>query len=149
MDDKPLSILIVGDLVPTKTNEELFVKGEMSSLLGETLNELFQKADVSSVNLECPLTTSDTPIAKCGPNLRALPETIKGIKALRPTVIGLANNHISDYGEKGLSDTLSLLSDNDIPYVGVGNSLEEATKSIMLVRKRVGGWGWIVVLSKD
>jgi len=138
LNNTPLSILIAGDLVPTKTNEGLFVKGEMSSLLGDTLNELFQKADVSSVNLECPLTTNDTPIAKCGPNLRALPETIKGIKALNPTVIGLANNHILDYGEKGLLDTLSLLSDNDIPYVGVGKNLKDAAQSIHVVEKK--GW---------
>ncbi len=138
LNDKPLSILIAGDLVPTKTNQELFVKGGMSSLLGDALNELFQKADVSSVNLECPLTTSDTPIAKCGPNLRALPETIKGIKALNPTVIGLANNHILDYGEKGLLDTLSLLSDYDIPYVGVGKNLKDAAQSIHIVEEK--GW---------
>ena len=76
-----------GDLVPTKVNEELFVKGDTSSLVGDSLNELVEKADISSVNLECPLSTSDTPIDNCGPNLRALPETIEGIKALNTTVV--------------------------------------------------------------
>lgn len=136
MNNTKLSILIAGDMVPTKVNEELFVKGDTSSLVGDSLNELVEKADIYSINLECPLTTSDIPIDKCGPNLRTLPETIKGIKALHPTVVGLANNHIMDYGEKGLSDTISLLSCNGIPYVGVGNSLEEAVKSIHIVEKK-------------
>ena len=136
MKSNTISILIAGDLVPTITNEDLFVKGDTSSLMCDSLNELFQKADVFSFNLECPLTTSDTPIAKCGPNLRALPETIKGIKALSPSVIGLANNHIMDYGENGLSDTLSLLSDNDIPYVGVGKNLKESAQSIHIVEEK-------------
>lgn len=138
LNDTTFSILIAGDMVPTQSNQELFVKGDMSSLLGDSLYEAFQKADISSLNLECPLTTSDTPIEKNGPNLRALPETINGIKALNPTVVGLSNNHILDYGEKGLSDTLSLLSENGIPFVGVGNNLSEAVQSIHVVEKK--GW---------
>ncbi len=71
-------------------------------------------------------------------NLRALPETIKGIKELNLTIVGLANNHILDYGEKGLSDTLSLLSENGIPCVGVGNNLKEAAQSIHVFEEK--GW---------
>jgi poly-gamma-glutamate synthesis protein (capsule biosynthesis protein) len=138
LNDTTLSILIAGDMVPTKSNEEQFVKGDMSSLLGNSLYEIFQRADITSVNLECPLTSSETPIEKNGPNLRSLPETIKGIKALNPTIVGLANNHILDYGEKGLSDTLSLLSENGIPCVGVGNNLKEAAQSIHVVEEK--GW---------
>jgi len=138
MNDSKLSIIIAGDMVPTRSNERLFIDGNMSSLLGDSLHTIFQEADIVSINLECPLTVSDTPIEKCGPNLRALPETLKGIKALNPSVVGLANNHIMDFGEKGLSDTVSLLSCNGIPYIGVGNSLEEAVKSIHIVEKK--GW---------
>ena len=54
LNNTDLSILIAGDMVSTINNEELFVKGDMSSLVGDSLNELFQKADVFSVNLECP-----------------------------------------------------------------------------------------------
>ena len=79
MNDSKLSILIAGDMVPTKSNEQLFIDGNMSSLIGDSLHTIFQEADIVSVNLECPLTVSDTPIEKCGPNLRALPETLKGI----------------------------------------------------------------------
>nr|WP_319520912.1 CapA family protein [uncultured Sphaerochaeta sp.] len=138
MSDKELSILIAGDIVPTKTNEQLFIDGNMSSLLGESLLEIFKNADITSVNLECPLTTSEVPIDKNGPNLQALPETINGIKALNPTVVGLANNHILDYGEKGLEDTLSLLENYEISYVGVGNNLEEVARSVHVVEEK--GW---------
>ncbi len=138
MNDTTLSILIAGDMVPTKSNEDHFIKGDISSLLGNSMYETFQRADISSVNLECPLTSSETPIEKNGPNLRALPETIKGIKELNLTIVGLANNHILDYGEKGLSDTLSLLSENGIPCVGVGNNLKEAAQSIHVFEEK--GW---------
>jgi len=133
-----ISLLIAGDMVPTKSNEGFFIEGDVSSLVSDSLYEIFLKTDISSVNLECPLTTRNTPINKIGPSLRALPDAIKGIKALNPTVVGLANNHILDYGVKGLSDTLSLLSENGIPYIGVGDNLSEAVQSIHVVEKK--GW---------
>lgn len=136
MNDSKLSILIAGDMVPTKSNERLFIDGNMSSLLGDSLHTIFQEADIVSVNLECPLTVSDTPIEKCGPNLRALPETLKGIKALNSSVVGLANNHIMDFGEEGLAATLKLLEKHNLPFVGVGSNLEEASKSLHIIEKK-------------
>jgi len=59
MNDSKLSILIAGDMVPTKSNERLFIDGNMSSLFGDSLHTIFQEADIVSVNLECPLTVSD------------------------------------------------------------------------------------------
>ena len=85
------------------------------------------------INLECPLTDSDISIEKNGPNLKAILETITGIKALNPSVVGLANNHIMDFGEKGLLGTLNILSQNQIPYIGVGKNQEEASISIHIV----------------
>ncbi len=73
MNDTTLSILIAGDMVPTKSNEDHFIKGDISSLLGNSMYETFQRADISSVNLECPLTSSETPIEKNGPKLTSSP----------------------------------------------------------------------------
>lgn len=50
-------------------------------------------------NLEVPLTDKEEPIPKCGPNLVTHIITINGIKALNPSLIALANNHILDQGE--------------------------------------------------
>lgn len=138
MNDTNISILIAGDMVPTMSNEHLFISGDISSLIGKSLYDAFQKADISSVNLECALTKSTAPIEKNGPNLKASPEAINGIKALNPSIVGLANNHIMDFGEKGLSDTLENLRDQKLSYIGVGRNLEEATQSIHIIEKK--GW---------
>lgn len=125
-------------MVPTLSNEHLFISGDISSLIGKSLYDAFQNADISSVNLECALTKSTAPIEKNGPNLKASPEAINGIKALNPSIVGLANNHIMDFGEKGLSDTLENLRDQKLSYIGVGRNLEEATQSIHIIEKK--GW---------
>lgn len=136
-----ISILISGDVVPKPSNEHLFISGDVDALVGKNIQQLFSDSDFSSINLECALTITDSPILKCGPNLKSHPEAIKGIKALNPSLIGLANNHILDFGEEGLNDTLRTLVEHDLPYIGVGKNLREASFSLHVVEKgglRVG-----------
>lgn len=45
-------------------------------------------------------------------------------------IVSLANNHSSDYGEISLLDTLETLEGINMPYVGAGRSLEEASRTI-------------------
>ncbi len=141
MSNPSISILISGDVVPKPSNEHLFISGDADALVGSKIQELFSASDFSSINLECALTTTDNPILKCGPNLKAHPDAINGIKALNPSLIGLANNHIMDFGNEGLDDTLRILGDHNLPFIGVGQNLEEAAQSLHVVEKegmRVG-----------
>ncbi|MCX7883742.1 MAG: CapA family protein [Caloramator sp.] len=66
-----MQLLIAGDLVPTKSNLELFNAGDAKSLLGQELYSLWNSADIRIFNLEVPLTDKEEPIPKCGPNLIA------------------------------------------------------------------------------
>lgn len=128
-----MSILIGADLVPTNSNEENFINGDIESLIGEELLILLRNANERIFNLEVPLTDKKNPINKCGPNLIASTNTIKGIKALNPTLLTLANNHILDQGEEGLESTRCILRENNIPYVGVGNNVFEAREPYIII----------------
>jgi len=52
-------------------------------------------------------------------------------------VVTLANNHILDYGAKGLLDTFESLRQNKIDYVGAGNNLNEANQPLALEKDGV------------
>jgi hypothetical protein len=121
-----LDILIGGDLVPTKSNFELFCSANTSELLGNALLDIIIKADFRVFNLEVPLTDQEMPIIKCGPNLIAPTSTINGIKQFQTDLLTLANNHIMDQGTQGLDSTIKVLSENGINYVGAGTTLKEA-----------------------
>ena len=123
-----MQLIIAGDLVPTQSNIEHFSMGNMDVLLGDELFSLWGAANMRVFNLEAPITNEVSPIPKCGPNLIAPTSTIKGIKALNPSLIALANNHILDQGEQGLYSTVRLLEENDIAYVGAGSNLVEAAR---------------------
>lgn len=123
-----MKILIGADLVPTKSNQELFAKGDLDTLLGTELQELLSEADYRIFNLEVPLTDIESPIAKNGPNLIAPKNAITAYKAIQADILTLANNHILDQGEQGMRSTCEVLDQAGISWLGVGNTPSEAAK---------------------
>ncbi|MBR3138202.1 CapA family protein [Candidatus Saccharibacteria bacterium] len=124
-----MSVIIGGDLVPYGNNTELFSIGAVEKILGRELIQKWNKSDYRFFNLECPITDSSDKIRKCGPNIKCSTKAISGIKSLNPTCIMLSNNHILDYGEQGLTDTLEILKRNNIRYVGVGKNYNSLIKT--------------------
>ncbi|NPV51416.1 MAG: CapA family protein [Candidatus Methanofastidiosum sp.] len=123
-----MQLIIAGDLVPTQSNIDLFSNADITALLGEELLSVWNSADIRIFNLEVPLTDKEDPIDKCGPNLIAPTSTVNGIKALNPSLLTLANNHILDQGMQGFKSTQDILNKNEIPFIGVGENLSEASK---------------------
>lgn len=125
-------MIIGADLVPWKTNYDLFEEGNVQKLIGKELEKELFNADFRVFNLETPVCTHKDPIYKCGANFITPPETLKGVKALCPSLLTLANNHIMDQGEQGLFATVDNLKQYDIPYMGVGKNLDDAKKPYII-----------------
>lgn len=88
---------------------------------------------LSIVNLEGGIVQNQSfPISKRGPNLASSLTVITVFKKLNIGLVCLANNHIMDFGKGGLQDTISLLKENNIPYIGAGFSLSEALTPAIL-----------------
>ena len=124
-----MKILIAGDLVPTVSNVEEFKKSNFIDGLGEEFKKIWLNADFRLFNLECPLGENLIPIDKSGPNLLAPSDTINGIKSLKPDLVCLSNNHILDYGLKGLENTLNILSGAEIQNIGIIDNFNETSKT--------------------
>lgn len=122
-----MSIIISGDICPRDINREQYENGDIEYLFGTT-TALFERASKTIVNLECALTESDTPIRKCGPNLRGKPVIAKTLKKLGVDIAGLANNHVFDFGTPGFRDTMKALEAEGIAYTGVGENEQDARK---------------------
>lgn len=120
-----IKILFCGDLAPTYRNETLLLK-DVDLFLD--IKENIVESDIAFANLELPLTNSNKKIEKNGPCLKASPLVIKQIKKSGLNLLGLANNHIMDYGETGLKDTLNCCKNESIDIVGAGNNILEAQK---------------------
>lgn len=120
------SIIIGGDIVPTKSNYDLFSQGDILSLVGDEINALLSSYDFRIFNLETPLCNTEKPTKKWGPNLAAPTSTIKGIKLLNPSLLVTGNNHIMDQNIQGYLSTIETLKNNKINSVGSGENLARA-----------------------
>lgn len=119
-------ILIGADLVPTKSNYELFENEKVGELFGEELIHFLAEADFRIFNLETPLCDKITPIDKAGPTLRTPTAVAKCFTKIGVNLFSLANNHILDQGKEGIKSTKNILNLYNIPYVGIGSNLKNA-----------------------
>lgn len=121
-----MGILIGADIVPTPSNYDFFLSADLDSLIGKELINVFQEADYRILNLEVPLTDSNTPIDKGGHNMKAPTGIVNSLKAMDIDLVTLCNNHIMDYGRDGLKDTCDALEQVGISYFGVGDDVKKA-----------------------
>jgi len=109
---------------------------EKADAILERLRPYLCKADIIIPNLECPLTEEGKhqAIKKSGPPLVCAPENIVFIRSIGADAVTAANNHIGDFGEGGVKDTLSLLRQNGVLYAGAGDNIEAAYGAIRFDR---------------
>jgi len=113
-----MNIKITGDLVINR-----------DCSIDKGLIELFKKSNFNIVNLEAPVTDSNSKILKTGPHLKAdVASTEEILNELNVNLVTLANNHVLDYDKQGVKDTLEFCEQNNIEAVGAGSNLDEASK---------------------
>jgi poly-gamma-glutamate synthesis protein (capsule biosynthesis protein) len=99
---------------------------------GSALKEIEkEKVDLRIINLETTITTSENFEHK-GINYRMNPKNIDVLKVFKVDVACLANNHILDFGQEGLLETINILNKNGILTVGAGKNIEEAEKPAVI-----------------
>ena len=131
-----MKIIIAGDVAPiTERIIEQIDNGMFDKMFPSDLVETVESADYSIVNLECPVAGEDVKgIQKNGPLLKCSSKTLEAIKYVGFQGVTLANNHILDYGRKGLVQTVSCCKKLKIDTVGGGGSLQEAAKILYIER---------------
>jgi poly-gamma-glutamate capsule biosynthesis protein CapA/YwtB (metallophosphatase superfamily) len=103
---------------------------------GDALPVLGREApDLRIVNLETAVTTSDRPAPK-GINYRMNPRNVGCIAAAGIDCCILANNHVLDWGQDGLIQTLSVLQAAGIRVAGAGADSEAAAAPASLPLKQ-------------
>ena len=82
----------------------------------KNVKEIFENDDYTVVNLEGPLTDSNT-IPEQKPFIfKGRKDYVNILTNGSVEAANLSNNHIRDYGTAGYNDTVNVLSDNDIAY---------------------------------
>lgn len=111
-----MRILIGGDFCPENRAETLLSNGD--HIFSAEYRKIWESTDFRIVNLEGAITSSNSKINKVGRHIKFNPHIMNGVKRMGITQFSLANNHIMDYGEQGINDTIHSLKESKIEYFG-------------------------------
>ncbi len=118
---------------------------EFSWPWGDALQVLDEYApDVRVVNLETSVTRSDEFAPGKAVHYRMHPANLPCLVAARPDACVLANNHVLDFGYRGLEETLGALSGAGLQAVGAGRDAAEARRPAAVP---VDGGGRVLIFS--
>jgi poly-gamma-glutamate synthesis protein (capsule biosynthesis protein) len=121
-----ISIVAAGDYMPNQRVERAMAQLACPADLLGPAAEWFRKADLAVVNLEYPLTRAETKRTTTSVNRKGDPTTLAVLKQAGVGLVTLANNHILDFGQQGLADTLALCARENVAVVGAGPTLQQA-----------------------
>ena len=130
-----MKIIFAGDI---NFRDKELTYGESLDILSE-VQPYIKAVDFVIPNLECPLADKERhkAIKKAGPNLICTPKNILFLNAMNAYAVTLANNHIGDFGEGAICDTLDLLKENKILYAGAGRNINEAYNAFYIKKEGI------------
>lgn len=100
---------------------------------GDALGTLDAEApDVRVINLETSVTTCDDALPGKAVHYRMNPANVGCLTVARPDACVLANNHVLDFGTRGLVETLDTLEGAGLTAVGAGRDDEQAWRPAIL-----------------
>lgn len=124
-----LKLFACGDVVNTTAN---------NSFIDEKLRSIIKDSDIAICNLEAPIETEGVnAIKKAGPHIYQSKESIKYLQETGFNYVSLANNHIYDFGQKGLQNTIKKLKKYDFTYIGGGIDFQDAYKTSIIEKNGI------------
>jgi len=129
------TIGLAGDVMLGRGVAESIQRSGPAHPWGNLLPRLWE-LDLFLVNLECALTCETREWGIKPFHFRADPTMVETLRLGRVDFAGVANNHIGDFGEEGLLETIRTLDRAGIAHAGAGPTLEAARVPARLHAKR-------------
>jgi len=125
-----VKLIAVGDIfLRTRNNKYPF----------ENIKETLKNKDILFGNLETVLSSKGKAAEKAVLRYSS-PKNVEHLKSAGFDVLNIANNHIFDLGLEGFSNTLDVLYQNDLTYIGANN---KPGKNYVIVEKKGIKFGFL------
>lgn len=119
-------LCVIGDVMIGRSFNKELTNNPGMNIWGDTKTVL-DTSHLILANLETTLTSNISKADKTKQfNFHLDPQHAGILKNIGIDYVNLANNHILDYGTRGLTDTLNTLDNLNIAYSGVGSSISES-----------------------
>jgi poly-gamma-glutamate capsule biosynthesis protein CapA/YwtB (metallophosphatase superfamily) len=113
---RDITLAVAGDV--HFTGRTLKLLDDPATAFG-SIADVLRAADLTVLNLETPITNRGTAQPKQF-HFRAPPTAFDALRAAGVDAVTFANNHVLDYGQVGLADTLAAAKSAQFPYFGIG-----------------------------
>lgn len=117
--------MVVGDIMLGRRVADTPAARRDPSAPLRPLQDYLSGADITVGNFESTLSR-DGPPQQGGDSFAARPAVLKGLHDAGFDVLSLANNHVGDFGDRALRQTLARIRNSPIDAVGAGLTLEQA-----------------------
>jgi poly-gamma-glutamate synthesis protein (capsule biosynthesis protein) len=122
---------VVGDIMlGRRVGDALQRRGDPSAVF-RPLAKRLASADITVGNLESTLSKSGAP-RQGGDSFGADSSVLAGLRLAGFDLLSVANNHLGDYGNDAIGETLEKLTDAGFRTVGAGTDLARATKPVVI-----------------
>ncbi|MFZ2970542.1 MAG: CapA family protein [Minisyncoccia bacterium] len=126
-NEKEIRMVAVGDVMLSRGVEKTMIANKNYKYPFIATSEFTRGADIVFGNLETSIIKGRT-IKDLEMVFKTDPKSVKGLKFGGFNVLSIANNHIMNFGLKGLSSTIDNLDENDILHIGAGLDEEDIFK---------------------
>lgn len=124
-----MKIGFTGDIAFSEYTKDLY---KHPKVLNKKIYDFLNNNDYNVLNFESPITESNL-TQKSALAHKSSFEALDYIKEyIKNPVLSLANNHMMDFGQRGLLDTMKYVKSEKLPFIGAGKNEEDATKYIIL-----------------
>ncbi len=106
---------------------------DITKCFSDDLLSMMQSADILTINNEFVYSDRGEALAGKTYVFRSSPSYVSNLEIIGADVVGLANNHVYDYGEVGLLDTLDTIQEAGFPTIGAGRDLDEASAPVYYI----------------
>jgi len=134
-ENSVFTLLFGGDVMLGRSVNTRIIKYADFSWPFRKISALLSSADLTLVNLESPFRIGCKPTDK-GMIFCADPRSVEGLTTAGIDIVNLANNHINNQGQEGITETIKILQDNNIVSVGADPRVrpQESNHTIITVK---------------
>ena len=111
------TLLFGGDVMLGRSVNTRMIKYQDFLWPFQKISALLSSADLSIINLESPFRSGCRP-TDGGMVFCADPRSVEGLVTAGIDVVNIANNHIFNQGQEGIDETIAILNNNNIAFVG-------------------------------
>jgi poly-gamma-glutamate capsule biosynthesis protein CapA/YwtB (metallophosphatase superfamily) len=128
-----VTVSVVGDIMLGRRVGQVAAAADDPALQLRPMQKRLAAADITVGNLENTLSRAGTP-TQGADSFAAPPRVRAGLRDAGFDVIGLANNHLGDFGDEALVQTVRLLREGGFATFGAGRGAQHAERPAVLER---------------